>query len=140
MQPLLCYKRVITSWYERLERIAHATNYKDTKMEDSAFVGTKLKYAVDITAYGFDMVENDFRIDLKNGKKTIHFNKEDLSVDDNNIYYLCFDSAALGEGLVTAIVTAMVPDPDFPDGVRDEVFSFVLIYLKNPKGVWAASM
>lgn len=108
-------------------------------MEDSAFVGTKLKYAVNITAYGFDMAEDDFCIDLKNGKKTLHFDKENLVVDDNNIYYLCFDSALIGEGLVTAIVTAMVPDPDFPDGVRNEVDSFVLVYLKNPKCVWDAS-
>ena len=109
-------------------------------MEDSAFVGTELKYAVDITAYGFDMAEDDFQIELRNGKKTLLFKKEDLAVDENDQYYLCFDSAKLGEGLVTATVTVMVPDPDFPDGNRKEVVTSVLVYLKNPKCVWAALM
>ena len=100
-------------------------------MEDSAFVGTMLKYAVNITADGFDIAEDGFEIDLSTGKKNLHFDKADLPFDVNNQYYLCFDSEKLGPGLVVAKVTAHVPDSDFEGGVRDEVYYFNLVYLKN---------
>lgn len=109
-------------------------------MKDSAFVGTKLKYAVNITASGFNIGQDNFEIDLFNGKNTLHFDKSDLPYDTNGQYYLCFDSEKLGEGLVVAKVTAHVPDNDYPGGIRDEVDFLDLVYLKNGKNKWVASV
>ena len=108
--------------------------------EDFAFVGTKLKYAVNINAYGFDMAEDDFCIDLIRGKKSLHFDKDELVSDGDGHYNLCFDSNDLGEGLVIALVTIKVPDPDFPDGVRTGVIPVHLVYLKKPPCIWDAPM
>ena len=96
---------------------------------DRPYVGTKLKYALTISAEGFNMENDDFDVLLKRGPNSMLLKKEDLVVDDNGQYYVCFDSTPLGPGVVSAIITARVPDDDFPDGVRDEVFKLVLAEL-----------
>lgn len=98
---------------------------------EHVFVGTKLKFAISISSPGFDMTEDDFTVDIRRGAKTIHFNKEDLVVDENDQYYVCFDTAELGGGVVEAIITAFVPDDDFSDGIRTEVYKMGLIIIKN---------
>ena len=100
-------------------------------MEDRADYGTELKYAVNITAKGFDINEDSFEIDLYCGPKKLHFDKADLRVGSDNQYYLCFNSKDIGPGIVTAVITAHVPDTDFNDNVRDEVVSFFLINIKK---------
>lgn len=102
---------------------------------DSAFFGSEIKCLVEVSSPGFDMVRDDFEIDLKRGSTTKHFAKSDLitetyteTVDGQSVektdYYLCFDTRDFGKGLLTAIITAHVPDNDFPDGIRDEVDKF----------------
>lgn len=102
---------------------------------DSAFFGSEVKCLVEVSSPGFDMVRDDFEIDLKRGSTTKHFAKSDLitetyteTVDGQSVektdYYLCFDTKDFGKGLLTAIITAHVPDHDFPDGIRDEVDKF----------------
>ena len=39
---------------------------------------------------------------------------------DEEGYYLCFDTADFGTGQIFAIITAYVPDTDFADGFRTE--------------------
>lgn len=94
---------------------------------EHVFVGTKLKFAISISSPGFDMTEDDFTVDIRRGAKTIHFDKEDLVVDENDQYYVCFDTAELGGGLIEAIITAFVPDDDFDDGIRTEVVKLRLL-------------
>lgn len=100
-----------------------------TKNNDNTYIGTKLKYLVDIVAPGFSMFEDDFDIELTCGTKSLSFKKADLIVDENNKYYLCFDSEDFGPGIVQAKITAYVPDADFDEGVRDEVIKFDLVKL-----------
>lgn len=94
---------------------------------EHTFVGTKLKFAISISSPGFNMTEDDFTVDIRRGAKTIHFDKEDLVVDENDQYYVCFDTAELGGGVVEAIITAFVPDDDFSDGIRTEVAKITLL-------------
>ena len=98
--------------------------------EEYAFLGTKLKFALNISAQGFNIDEDEFCVDIRRGDKTLHFDKDDLVVDDNDQYYVCFDSADLGGGLIEATITAFVPDDDFEDGVRTEVVKLNLISVK----------
>lgn len=108
---------------------------------DSAYFGSEVKFIVEITSAGFDMVRDDFEIDLKRGSTTKHFAKSDLVVEtttetvnneqvEKTNYYLCFDTRDFGKGVVTAIITAHVPDHDFPDGIRDEVDKFDFLNIK----------
>ena len=108
---------------------------------DSSFYGTEVKFIVEINSPGFDMVRDDFEIDLKRGSTTRHFDKSDLitettteTVDGVEVektnYFLCFDTKDFGKGIITAIITAHVPDTDFPDNIRDEVDKFDFFNVK----------
>lgn len=99
-------------------------------MQEQVFVGTKLKFAITISSPGFDINEDDFTVDIRRGSKSIHFEKDDLVVDENDKYYVCFDTAELGSGLIEAIITAFVPDDDFDDGIRTEVVKLTLLSAK----------
>ena len=95
--------------------------------EEKTYVGTKLKYALSISSPGFDMAEDDFSVDILGSRTRVHFDKEDLVVDENDQYYVCFDTAELGDGIIDAVITAFVPDEDFDDGVRTEKVKLTLI-------------
>ena len=108
---------------------------------DSAFFGTEVKFIVEIVSQGFDMARDDFEIVLKRGTYTRTYAKSDLvvevvteTVDGHEVekinYYLCFDTREFGKGIMTAIITAHVPDVDFPDGIRDEVEKFDFFNVK----------
>ena len=95
-------------------------------MMDQGFLDTEFKYLVDIAASGFSMADDDFNIKLKRGNVVKVFQKDDL-VRDGDDFYLCFDSAEFGKGSITAIITAYVPDSDFEDGFRTEVYKLELV-------------
>lgn len=95
--------------------------------DELSYLGTRLKYAIEIGAGGFNMMEDNFTVDIMRGPNTLHFDKEDLELDANGHFYVCFDTMALGSGKVSARVTAYVPDTDFKDGVRVEVQKLDLI-------------
>lgn len=100
-------------------------------MKDRAFVGTEVKYLVQIEAAGFDMTTDDFTITIRRGQKERTFQKSELVEETdaqmNKHYYICFDTAEFGPGVLTCIIRAYVPDTDFPDGIRTEVKKFPFI-------------
>ena len=98
---------------------------------EDAYLGTELKFLLKITADGFSMVDDDFTVTLKRGQVTKVFTKDQLVQDENDRFYLCFDSAEFGKGLITATITAYVPDDDFDDGLRTEVQKIDLVTI-NP--------
>lgn len=98
-------------------------------MDAFVFLGTKLKYLVIITAAGFSMVEHNFDIVLSRGPKSKKFEKDELVFDGEN-YFLAFDTSDFGAGDLNATVTAYVPDSDFSDGIRTEVFKTKLTNIK----------
>ena len=93
--------------------------------EDKIYLGTRLKYVLEIEASGFSMDTDNFCVDLIRGPKVIHLEKGELEYDDEN-WYVCFDTNELGPGIITAKVTAYVPDTDFADGIRTEVQKITL--------------
>ena len=97
-------------------------------MKDSYYVGTDLKFLVNITASGFSMDDDEYTIVLRcNGKEV----QGDVVEGENNEHYLLVDTSQFGSGLLKMIVYADVPDEDFPDGTRREVASFDLCDLKR---------
>lgn len=98
---------------------------------ENAYIGTELKFIIEITADGFSMVDNNFTVTLKRGSYSRTFEKGDLVQDDEDNFYLCFDSSEFGKGLITAIIRAYVPDEDFDDGFRTEIQKFDLIKIES---------
>lgn len=101
---------------------------------DRDYVGTKLKYLIDISSEGFSMDEDDFEIIVSRGstrEKVI--TKDELIVDEQGNYYLTLDTEELGAGLYMLSVKAYVPDNDFDDGIRTEVTQFALVNIKSLK-------
>lgn len=94
---------------------------------DKIFVGTELKFKIDIEAEGFSMDTDDFNVVICRRNVKQVFNKQDLINDGEGNYYVCFDTADFGTGTISAIVTAYVPDTDFPDGLRTEVVAMDLV-------------
>lgn len=96
---------------------------------DYEYLGTELKYQLNITATGFSMTDDNFTVDIVRGPKRIHFDKADLVSDGEGHYFVCFDSTPLGVGVASIIGTAYVPDEDFSDGLRTEVKKAELVTL-----------
>ena len=91
---------------------------------DDIYIGTDLKFLLKIEAEDFSMVEDDFHVKVVNSstKKFIVINKEDMPVDEEDNYYLCFSTESLGKGFISVFVYASVPDEDFDTGIRREIY------------------
>ena len=101
-----------------------------------SFDGSGLKYLLEITAPGFSMHNDNFFVVLKQNtiEKKIEKNEfveETVVVDGNekHNFYMCFDSTLFQPGIVVCVVTAFVPDTDFPGGTRKEIDKFDLTIL-----------
>lgn len=100
-------------------------------IEDEAFLGTEKKYLLNIESSGFDMERDDFEVLLKRGPNSLTLRKADMIRDDEDNWYIVFNTADLGPGVVSMTVIAHVPDTDFPDGIRDEVDKFNFLRIKS---------
>lgn len=90
---------------------------------DRTFLGTKVKYLLEVTSPGFSMQDDDFEIELSRGDVSKTFHKADL-INHDDQFLICFNTADFGPGVIKAKVTAFVPDADFDDGIRTEVYKF----------------
>lgn len=97
----------------------------------NAYIGTELKYAFTITAEGFSMEDDDFSIEVTNGRKSIVIPKDECFKDEHDQWYFTFDSTLIGTGMIRAIFRAQVPDEDFDDNFRGEVAKVDLVYIKS---------
>ena len=100
-------------------------------LQDEAVIGTEKKYVIDIRSTGFSMEDDDFEVDIYRGSQTLHINKSDMIVDYEGNFYFTFNTADLGVGLATIVVTAHVPDGDFLDGIRDELDTFRFLRIRS---------
>lgn len=89
-------------------------------MNDDVFYGSTPKYKLSIDA-GIPMSDFDFEVRLTRADRTLVVKKNDLRVTEEGDYLLCLDTTLLGAGEVKGVVTAYIPDRDFPDGIRKEV-------------------
>ena len=68
---------------------------------------------------------------VEDHRHEVEFTPENAVQDDNNQWYICFDTAELGPGEVDIIFEAFVPDEDFESGVRREVQKYRLVNIKS---------
>lgn len=101
------------------------------KHVDMIYSGTDLKFAVNIESPGFSMDDDDFTVDLVNGRRKLTLEKSDMVNGEDGNWYLCFDSSELGTGDIYIIVYAHVPDDDFDDGIRTEVYKDILCHIEG---------
>lgn len=88
-------------------------------MESRIYKGTEVKFLIELECEGFDITRDDFNVEIVRGSVSQLIEKADMPHDDDG-YYLCFDTADFGTGVICAIITAFVPDTDFADGFRTE--------------------
>lgn len=99
-------------------------------MRDNYYVGTDLKFAITLTAEGFDMDDDSYHIVVVCGDKRVTVDKSDI-VSDGSDHFLLIDTSQFGPGIVRMIVYADVPDSAFSDGTRREVAAMDLCQIKK---------
>lgn len=88
---------------------------------DIAIIGSELKYAIEITAQGFSMDDDDFTVYIMKGRNIVkEYAKSDLKVE-NGTYLLCINTEEVGLGSFDVAAKAEVPDDHFEDGFRTEI-------------------
>ncbi|MBO4924817.1 MAG: hypothetical protein J5382_11955 [Bacteroidales bacterium] len=97
---------------------------------DGAWVGTLLKYKIEITADGFDMAEDNFEVEVCRGKMSVRIRKEDMLQTEEG-FFILVDTETLGAGKYEVVTHAFVPDVDAPDGIRPEVDKQTLIVVEK---------
>ena len=96
------------------------------------FYGGDYKFAVSMTAEGFDMDTDDWVITVTAGCRSLTFTPQTAVHDqDEGQWYICIDTDLLGYGQVFITFEAHVPDTDFPNGYRRERQTYKLIFLEK---------
>lgn len=98
--------------------------------EDIGFQGGDYKYAVCMTAEGFNMNTDDWIITVRGGCRTLTFTPENAIHDqDDDQWYICINTDLLGPGQAYITFEAHVPDTDFEAGFRREKETYRLIFI-----------
>ena len=107
--------------------MADNVNNNTVELGRVIFQGTELKYQLDITCEGFDMLQDDFKVIVKTGtNREVTITKGEMILTENDKFIFTIDTAILGTGKYYLTVVAYVPDEDFDDGLRTEVMKETL--------------
>ena len=98
---------------------------------ESVFLGTEIKFAVEVTCEGFDMDTDDFTCSIMKGHNVVkEYAKSDLIVEEGT-YILCIDTTEIGAGNFDLAINAQVSDGHFPDSKRTEIERVSLMTIKK---------
>lgn len=101
-------------------------------MSESVLLGTDLKFVVAIEALGFSQERDDWSVSIMRGTTVIRrYAKEDMVNAGEGEFIMCVRTESLEVGDYDFVVTAKVPDGDFDDGFRNEVFRDKLMTVKR---------
>lgn len=98
-----------------------ADNVTEITTERPIYLGTELKFALEIEAEGFDMLEDDFKVIINNMQKSVVIEKGEMILTENDEFLFTLPTETLGTGDYYLTTVAQVPDADFDDGYRQEV-------------------
>lgn len=87
---------------------------------DEYYIGSDLKFRIDISATGFNQETDPYDIDVYCGNKKLSFTQANVKQCDDK-FYLPVPTSTLSPGRLKIVITAHVPDADFSDGYRDEI-------------------
>lgn len=98
------------------------------------YVGEDLKFKITLTADGFEQSTDNYEIDFYCGDNTVkHFTQADMKTGLDGDYYLLINTKGMQPGVMRMVITAHIPDNDFPDHFRDEMESISLGPLRPVK-------
>lgn len=87
------------------------------------YLGSEKKLAITINCQGFNMDTDPWQVTITNGSKQIVCTRtQNSAVDGNNQWYLLIDTTKLGVGKPKAVIEIEVPDTDFEDEYRHEIY------------------
>lgn len=90
--------------------------FNKESMSKGHYIGTDLKYKLDITASGFDAAVDGYSADVYlDGVEVQNCRIVTNSAGES---FLCIPTASLTPGVLTLKVTVRVPDDDFQGGIR----------------------
>lgn len=104
---------------------------EQNKEQEFTWSGSGLKYAVNMDCDGFDMDEDDWKITVVRGAKTIEFTPENAVQGEDGQWYICIDTSLLSPGDAFIIFDAFIPDEDFEDGIRHDIKKYKLTEIKS---------
>ena len=98
---------------------------------EQAILDSEVKFAIEATAEGFSMVDDDFVVYILKGRNIVkEYAKADL-VYDGETFLLCVDTAEIGVGSFDVALKAYVPDAHFADGFRTEIERVQLLNVRK---------
>ena len=90
--------------------------------EEEYFVGTELKMLANLKCEGFSMETDPWKVTVKRGSKEIVCTRGENTVFNGENWFCKIDTGLLGSGIYKVIGEVDVPDPDFENGYRHEVY------------------
>lgn len=93
--------------------------------------GTEVKFSVKITANNFDMQSDDWKCELKRHNTTVATFTKESCIMSGSDYVICLDTTDLPLGKYDLVATAFIPDQDFPDAFRTEIYKTDLFSIWN---------
>lgn len=98
---------------------------------EAVFLGTEIKFAVEVTCEGFDMETDDFTCLIMKGHNVVKEYPKSALIVEGDSYILCIDTNDIGTGNFDLAVNAQVPDGHFPDSYRTEIERVSLMTIKK---------
>lgn len=92
-------------------------------MAITSIIGTEEKFNVYVAPIGnLHIIDYDFSVKAySNSNARAIIPKEDVIFIDDDNFIVRIDTSELGLGQIILDITALVPDSDFPDGLRTEI-------------------
>lgn len=105
---------------------------KTTDNSEIYYQGTDLKFAITIEREGFNIDVDPWTITVVSDTKSIICNKmENTVIGEDGQWYLILDTTSLDNGTCYLVIDIDVPDNDFPDGFRHEVYKQKLMTIRK---------
>ena len=105
-------------------------------MSNVYYKGTDIKVQVTVKASGFDQSSDAYTVDLYCGNNKVRTYSStkagDIVADGNGGFFIPLSTSGLQSGVLTMVVTAYVPDMDFPNThVRKEIAAPIKLGIIN---------
>lgn len=106
--------------------VAVAPNHFSKAMRIKTVEGSKKKLSLHIEPIGgHTMSSYNFAVEyFTSTMRVVKLTKEDLLKQDDNTYIIRVDTTLTGCGDLKVRVIAYIPDSDFVEGVREEIYDF----------------
>ena len=92
-------------------------------MNDSVYIGTDLKFFINVESSGFSQDSDDWYVVLMRGNREVKtYEKNDMLKDTEGNWFVCIETEEFSAGVYSIKIVAKVPDDDFPDGIRTEIY------------------